>query len=265
MPSPASLTEADSTSTALSPAVAVPRLSLPRFQPRQFITRRADFVDDSKSDSEEDDDYLDDGFEAAHAAYLARRIAEATAETTSRSNSRSQPNSQSATHPAGMSPFDESVIDHEWEELVNSMKAIVPSQSTPHTLATTTAVSASGDCVLLPTPSLTHSLILCVLCCALPTSRLQPWLTSSAAVWVRWCLQRCARGSASNSTRWRSTESSTAQHSGLTANLAVWPGPVWRSRLSWSLRWLCSAWLGAAWTGRAKVRGREGNGVREAG
>ena len=72
-----------------------------------------DMRDDDHSESD-DDDYHDDGFEAAHAAYLARRIAEAAADS------------------RGMSPFDESVIDREWEELVNSMKAIVPSQLTTH-------------------------------------------------------------------------------------------------------------------------------------
>ena len=74
--------------------------------------------DESNSDSD-NDGYHDDGFDAAHAAYLARRIAEATADSVPH---------RGGGGGGGMSPFDESVIDHEWEELVKSMKAIVPSQ-----------------------------------------------------------------------------------------------------------------------------------------
>ena len=95
-----------------------------------------DWRDVSNSDSD-DDDYRDTGFDAAHAAYLARQIAEARAASASSSSSAS---SQSS----GMSPFDESNIDHEWEELVKSMKAIVPSQTVAATQQTTQAEAARG-------------------------------------------------------------------------------------------------------------------------
>ena len=146
----------------------------------------ADLRDDT--DSSSDDEYADDGFAAAHAAFLARRIAD---ERSAQSSGGAQ--------PAGMSPFDESVINHEWDELVRSMKAIVPSQtanSTPLVHDCAGARARVAEC----TPTHAYSPLLCAagVCAA---SWLQRSLTLSAAAWVRWCLRRSARGWASASTR----------------------------------------------------------------
>ena len=130
MPSPASPSD---TASAASPATLVS--SAPITPPTRSYAPLADLRDDSHSESD-DDDSDDDGFEAAHAAFLARRIAEAAAE--------------SSAAAGGMSPFDESVIDHEWDELVKSMKAIVPSQHLSHTLQTAHAAYWSSGCSLLP-------------------------------------------------------------------------------------------------------------------
>ena len=122
MPSPASPPAPSSPAPRLCSSAAS---FVPASQPSRSYVPSADLRDES-----DDDEYHDDGFDAAHAAYLARRIAEASVE------SAAALPAATAGAGGGMSPFDESVIDREWEELVNSMKAIVPSQTrTDHNTA----------------------------------------------------------------------------------------------------------------------------------
>ena len=119
MPSPAS--SIDQSSSAAPPPPTASLLVNPSL-PHSSTPPGTDLRDVSDDDDDDDDGYHDDGFDAAHAAFLARRIA------------ASAPISANG---GGMSPFDESAIDREWEELVRTMKAVVPSQTTDHNTNTT--------------------------------------------------------------------------------------------------------------------------------